>query len=143
MKTLKLVTLTLCLMFVYGASQAMQQDSKSEKLTTNYTMQTYVNAIHYGKLKGLSEVIDANAQFTMKRGDKVISNTKEEILKELKRLENVEQNCEIVQTVVSNLPSQMIVKVDMKYTAFTRINYVTLSESNAGWKISRVSSAFE
>jgi len=36
----------------------------------------------------------------------------------------------------------MIMQVDMKYDTFTRTNYVTLSESNSGWKVSQVSSTF-
>ena len=84
---------------------------------------------HYGKLKGLSQIIDENARFTMKRGDKLISNTKEEVLQAMKGQENVEQNCQITQSVVETLPNQMIVKIDMKYKTFTRTNFVTISEA--------------
>lgn len=143
MKTLKLLTLTVCLMLICGASMAMQPNAKSEKLTSNYTVQTYIDAVQHGRIKGLSQVIDENAKFTMQRGEKVISQSKSEILQAMKKQENVEQNCQVSHTIVQNLPNQMIIKVDMKYESFTRCNYVTLSESNNGWKISQVTTKFE
>jgi hypothetical protein len=144
MKTLKLIALSLCFMLTYGAATGKQQESKAEKLTVNYALKTYVDAIHHGKLQGLAQIIDENARFTMKRGNQLISNTKEEILRALKRQENVEQNCQVTQSTVETLPNQIIVKIDMKYRTFTRINYVTLSETNRdGWKVTHVSSTFE
>lgn len=142
MKTLKLIALSLSLIIAFGSAEAKQQESKS-KLTTNFTMQTYVDAIQHGRLKGLSAVIDDNAKFTMQRGDKLITLTKNEILNALKKQENIEQNCVVSQTLIQSLPNQMIVQVDMKYDNFTRINYVTLSESNSGWKVTQVSSTFK
>jgi len=143
MKAFKLITLAICFMLTYGVAGAIQLDSKAEKLTMNYALKTYVDAVHYGKLKGLSQVIDENARFTMKRGDKLISQTKDEVLEAMKKQENVEQNCQLSQSIVETLPNQMIVKINMKYDTFTRINFVTLSETNNGWKVSHVSSAFE
>jgi hypothetical protein len=143
MNTFKLFTLTICFALSYEVSHALQQDTKAEKMTMNYALQTYVDAIHFGKLRGLSQIIDENATFTMKRGDKLISNTKDEVLKAMKGQENVEQNCKITQSIVETLPTQMIVRVDMKYKTFTRTNFVTLSETNTGWKVSHVSSSFE
>lgn len=143
MKPLKLLTITALLMLTYGVSMAAQPDSKAEKFTSNYTLQTYMDAVQHGKLKGLSQVIDDNAKFTMQRGDKVISQSKSEMLQAMKRQENVEQNCQVYHSVVQNLPNQMIVKVDMKYESFTRSNFVTLSESNNGWKVSQVTTKFE
>lgn len=142
MKILKSITLFVCLMLAYGAAEARQQETKA-KLTTNFTMQTYIDAIHHGKLKGFSEVVEDNAKFTMQRGDKVITQTKSEVLKALKKQENIEQNCAVSQSLIQSLPNQMIMQVDMKYDTFTRTNYVTLSESNSGWKVSQVSSTFK
>ena len=45
MKTFKLITLTICFMLAYEVSGAKQQDSKAEKLTMNYALQAYVDAI--------------------------------------------------------------------------------------------------
>ena len=141
MKLLKLITLSLCFMMVYGTTWANQQTSAG-KLTSNFTMQAYLDAVQHGKLKGFAQVIDENAKFTMQRGEKLISQTKSEMLAALKKLENVEQNCQVSQSVVQSLPNQIIMKVDMKYETFTRVNYVTLSESNSGWKVAQVSTTF-
>lgn len=142
MKMLKLITLSLCFILAFGSAEARQQESKT-RLTSNFTMQAYIDAMHHGKLKGFSDVVEDNAKFTMQRGDKVIIQTKSDMLKALKKQENIEQNCKVSQSVIQTLPNQMIMQVDMKYDTFTRINYVTLSESSSGWRVSQVSSTFK
>lgn len=114
MKIFKLIALSLCLVLAYGSVEASQPDSKT-KLTSNFTMQAYVDAMQYGKLKGFSEVVEENAKFTLQRGDKVITQTKCEVLKALKKQENIEQNCQVSQSIIQSLPNQMIMQVDMKY----------------------------
>ena len=143
MKTLKLSFLTLCLMLGYNLTYAEQPISKPEKFTSNYTLKAYVDAIFYGKVKGVAQIIDDDAKFTIQRGETIIIQNKAQILQAMKRLENVQQDCEITQSIVQMLPNQIIAKIDMKYQAFTRSNFVTLSESGAGWKVSRVASTFK
>jgi DNA-binding TFAR19-related protein (PDSD5 family) len=64
------------------------------------------------------------------------------MLTEMKNSENVAQNCQTDYAIVEQNPSQAIVKVTLKYEAFSRINYVTMAQTNKGWKITNVSSVF-
>ncbi|WP_423149144.1 nuclear transport factor 2 family protein [Rubrolithibacter danxiaensis] len=141
MKALK----TILLVFIVVAAQQVSKaavDGNDEKAVKN-VINTYLDAFCHGKLKGFSQLLDENVKFTTERGDKIITYTKSEMLDALRKSANVEQNCKTDYSIIENLPNQMVVKVNMKYESFTKENFVTLTESENGWKITHVSTAFK
>jgi len=112
------------------------------KLTKNYAINTYVDAMTRGKLNGFNNVLDKSAAFNMVRGKQVLSFSKKEMLDYLQSNKNTEQACTTSTSVVENNASIAIIKVDMKYENFTRSNYVTIANTGNGWKITNVYSVF-
>ncbi|MBC7914797.1 MAG: nuclear transport factor 2 family protein [Pyrinomonadaceae bacterium] len=108
----------------------------------DYALKTYIDAITAGKVKGFAEILDNDVKFTVTRGEKIINYSRTEMLNSLKLSQNITQNCVTEHTIVEQNPTQAIVKVSMKYDAFSRINYVTMAQTNKGWKITNVSSVF-
>jgi hypothetical protein len=141
MKTLKSIALGFALLATVCVAKAA--DKPVERLSKNYAINTYVDAMSRGKLQGLSEVLDPTAKFSMLRGTKVLSYGKTEMLDFLKGSQNVEQTCTVSTSIVENNDNVSVVKVDMNYEGFTRSNYVTVANTGEGWKITNVYSVFK
>jgi hypothetical protein len=140
MKTLKTMMLGLAMLALCGAVKANTNDNG--KLTKNYAINTYIDAMTRGKLAGLNDVLDQSAAFNMVRGKQVLSFGKKQMLDYFQSNKNVEQQCTTSTTVVENNAGIAIVKVDMKFENFTRSNYVTIAHTANGWKITNVYSVF-
>ncbi|ASU36324.1 nuclear transport factor 2 family protein [Mucilaginibacter xinganensis] len=140
MKTLKSIMLGLALLVVCGAAKANTTD---DKLTANYAINTFVDAMTHGKTAGLSDVLDKSAEFNMVRGKTVLSYSKTQMLEFLNSNKNIEQACTTSTSVVESNASVTIVKVAMKFDGFVRNNYVTLANTGNGWKITNVYSTFK
>jgi hypothetical protein len=140
MKALKSIMLGLALLVVCGIAKANTID---EKVTPNYAINTFVDAMTRGKLAGLDAVLDKSAEFNMLRGKKMLSFTKNEMLEFFKSNKNIEQACTTSTTIVESDNKVAIVKVSMKYDDFVRDNYVTIANNGSSWKITNVYSVFK
>jgi len=143
MKTLKSIILGSIIVLTFGAAKANTIKADNEALTVNRAVTSYINAVAHGQTSDLDAVIDKNAEFTMLRGKTMLSFNKAEVLKSLKSDENVEQACTTTAAVTQSNSDMAVVKVDMKYNGFTRTNYVTLTNTGEGWKITNVYSVFK
>ncbi len=141
MKTLKTIIPAIALLFAFNFVKAADKDN--EKLTKNYTVNTYVDAITLGKLEGLNEILDNNTKFCVLQGKKVMNYSKTEVLEHLGNLKNIKQNCTTTTTLVEDNAEVAVLKVDMQYANFTRSNYVTIANTGNGWKITNVCSVFK
>jgi hypothetical protein len=142
MKTLKSLMLGLTLLVAGTAAKAANKID-GENLTKNFAINTYIDAMTRGKLSGFSEVVDQSAKFSMLRGTTVLSFGKTEVVDQLKSTKNTEQDCVTSTSVVESNNDLAVVKVDMKYSTFTRSNYITITNTGSGWKITNVYSVFK
>ncbi|MES2111068.1 MAG: nuclear transport factor 2 family protein [Bacteroidota bacterium] len=140
MKALKSIMLGLALLVVCGIAKANTID---EKVTPNYAINTFVDAMTRGKLAGLDAVLDKSAEFNMLRGKKMLSFTKSEMLEFFQSNKNIEQACTTSTSIVESDNKVAIVKVSMKYDNFVRDNYVTIANNGSSWKITNVYSVFK
>jgi hypothetical protein len=132
--------LGLAMLAMCGVVKANTNDNV--KLTQTYAVNTYVDAMTRGRLNGLNDVLDNSASFSMVRGKQVLSFSKKQMLDYFKTNRNTEQICITSTSVVESNANIAIVKVDMKYSDFTRSNYVTIANTGNGWKITNVYSTF-
>lgn len=141
MKTLKTTLIALFITLTFAAAKA-STPTTNERLTMRYAISAYVDAFTHGKCAGLENVIDDSAKFSHTRGQKVFSFSKSQVLESLKNQQDIEQNCTTTSRIVENTGNLVVYKVQMKYEGFTRINYVTMTDTGNGWKITNVSSVF-
>ena len=142
MKRVNTIIIALALVIATIGTKADPRTSK-QRLTIPNAVKGFQEAFVNGKIKGFSELLDDNVKFTITRGDKVITYTKDETLENLRKSANTVQNCETSHEIVESLPNQTVVKFSMKYENFTKENYITLTESDSGWKITHVSTSFK
>jgi hypothetical protein len=141
MKTLKAMMMGMALLLICGASQAKSLISPNN--SKDQVIDTYLNAVVHGKLAGIDDAIDNEAQFDMRRGNNVNTLTKAQIISSLKANENIEQDCQCTKTVVRDDDDMKVIKVDMKYNDFTRTDVITTEHAGSGWKITKVETSFK
>lgn len=141
MKTFKSFLAASVLILVTVTSFAKDEPT-SQRLSMGFALKTYIDAISSGKIKPFAEILDNDVKFTVTRGEKIINYSRSEMLASMKASANIVQNCTTDYSIVEQNPTQAIVKVTMKYDAFSRINYVTMAQTSKGWKITNVSSVF-
>lgn len=132
----------LGLVLVAGFGIAKADTPNDKKLTQNYAINTFIDAMTRGKLDGFNEVLDNTMKFSQLRGKTVLSFSKKEMLTFMETNKNVEQICTTSTSVVEQDSNVEVVKVNMNYGSFTRTNYVTLANTGNGWKIVDVYSLF-
>ena len=141
MKTLKAMMMGLALLFVCGISQAAPTGHANA--TKDQVIDIYLNAIVHGKLDGISDAIDDDAQFSTQRGDLVNTLTKSQILESMQANANIEQQCECTKSVLQDDDEKKVMKVNMKYADYTRTDIVTAEPEGKGWKITKVETSFK
>jgi hypothetical protein len=140
MKTLKSLIMGVALLGVCIVAKA--NNNPSQELTKDHAIATYVNAMTHGKLDGLNNVLDESVEFSMLRGNTVLSFSRKEMLDYFQNNKNVEQPCTTSTSIVENHANVEVVKVDMKFNGFVRSNFVTIADTGEGWKITKVYSVF-
>lgn len=141
MKTLKLTSIFFSLFLLIGSAKA-DGPKKRALLTVKYSISSFIDADAHSNCDGLSGIISDNAKFSMMRGDQLLSFDKKQLIQHMESLRGVMQNCTTDYTVVEAHGNYSLIKVEMKYPTFSRINYVTMNECSDGWKITNVSSIF-
>lgn len=66
------------------------------------------------------------------------SFNKKQYLKFLKESEGAKFNCETTYEILDQSGKTCIAKASMKFKQFTRVDYITLNQSEDGWKVSKV-----
>jgi len=141
MKTLKSLFLGLALLVITNVVKA--DEPTAAIITRNQAISTYINAMTLGNNAGLNEVIDQSAKFSILRGKSVISFDKADLMKFASQNQNVKQACTTTTTEMESNADMSVVRVDMKFENFTRTNYVTMANTEDGWKITNVYSVFK
>lgn len=131
----------MTLLLICGVTNAAT--STHNYLTKDEVIDTYLNAVLHGKLTGINNAIDNDAQFTMTRGDNMKSMNKQQVMEGLKSTENIEQDCKSTTTVIQDDDEICIRKVDMKYGDYTRTDVITAQHVGNGWKITKVETSYK
>jgi hypothetical protein len=141
MKTLKAMMMGLALLVFCGVANAGVKVSHNP--TKDEVVDTYVNAVTHGDLKGLDDAIDNDAQFNTKRGDHVNTLNKGQLLDDLKANAGTQQDCKCTATVVQDTDDTFTKKVEMNYGDFTRTDVITAQRAGDGWKITKVETSYK
>jgi len=140
MKTLQ--TLTAAFLITLSMSAFAAGEPNKKRFIMTYAVETYIDAMANGDIKELPALLDSDVKFSSTRADRVVTFGKSEVVKSLKDIENVKQNCVSSYKVLEQNQAQALVKVNMKYKNFTKVNYVTMQNTSTGWKITHVASSY-
>lgn len=140
MKTIK--SLTAAFLIVFSFSAFANDGSSVSKNKMYFAVNSYIDAVNTGNSKELSNLLDAKVKYTMHSDNEVRSYNKSEFLEVFKSYEGLVQNCRTDFSVLEMAGPQAIVKISMKYSDFTKVNYVTFTSGTDGWKITNISASY-
>jgi len=129
------------LLIVCGVANAATKTTHSG-LGKEEVIDAYLNAVVHGKIAGIDNAINDDAQFNLTRGDNVNTMSKQQMLAALKSNENIEQDCKCTSSIVQDDDDTVIRKVEMKYSDFTRTDVITAQRSGNSWKITKVETSY-
>lgn len=138
MKTLKKSILTLSFLLV--ACFLVKADSpKKAGKNANDVLIKYIENTTAGQGYEFKDLLADDFKQYVDCEKKELNYDKKQFIKYLKSFENIVFDCTTDYLVIEETKDFVIAKVDMQFANFTKTNYVTLSNTNEGWKITNIS----
>ncbi len=125
----------LALVIAFTSAKADGKPTKTEVLDI------FMNASAHGKLDKFESVIANDVEYNMQRGERTIKADRKQMMEFYKANENVDQACKCTATTLEDSDLYMVVKVEMKYDTYTRVNVVTIKDTGSNWKITKVNTS--
>src|SRR5437762_1041488 len=123
MKILKSIVLGLALIIACTAAKA------DGKLTKAEVLDIFMNASAHGKMEKFESVLANDMEYYIQRGNRTLKADKKQMVDFYKTNQNVEQSCKCTTTTLEDSDKYMIVKVEMKYDGYTRVNVFTIRDT--------------
>ena len=109
----------------------------------NKTIRDFIDSHMNANYKKLDEVMSDYATFKIPRGEKVLVQSKENLVEHMKELGNVTQNCEAKYEVLAKSDALVIARVDFNYENGMQHNFLILEKNtDKEWKITQVCKLF-
>jgi hypothetical protein len=103
----------------------------------------YIDSHMNGNYKILKKILNSDATFRIPRAEKVIVQSKPDIVDAMKTEGGVKQNCEVKYEVVAKSSALVMVRVDFCYDNCVQQNFLVLEKNDdKEWKIAQVYKIF-
>lgn len=103
----------------------------------------YIDSHMNGNYKILKKILNSDATFRIPRAEKVIVQSKPDIVDAMKTEGGVKQNCEVKYEVVAKSSALVMVRVDFCYDNCVQQNFLVLEKNDdQEWKIAQVYKIF-
>ena len=138
MKTLKKSILTLSFLFAACLFVNADVPTKAGK-SANDVLSKYIENTTTGQDHDFNELLGDDFKQYIDCDKKPLNYNKKQFMGYLKLSKDIKYNCTTEYSLVEETADIVIAKVDMKFPTFTKTNYVTLSNTKDGWKITSIS----
>ena len=139
---MKITILKVCLV---GILAAFSISAYSGPITSDYdkVVKAYIESHMNGDYKILREIMNDNAAFNIPRAEKVLVQSKPDIVKAMRKAGETKQDCQASYEVVAKSNALMMVRVDFFYLNCTQQNFLVLEkDDDKQWKIAQVYKIF-
>ena len=103
----------------------------------------YIESQMNGDYKILKKIMSDNAAFNIPRAEKVVVQTKPEILTTMKEVGEAKHECRVTYEVVARSNALVMAQVEFSYPNCTQQNFLVLEkDDNKEWKIAQVYKIF-
>lgn len=136
MKKIILTVVTLfTLAFSFNAS-AIEAFNPLKDVNAMKIALTYVEAITLGNTEFNKYLFTSDFEYRIAATDQV--HNRATYLKYLKGNQGLKYNCETSYEILDQTGPTCMAKATMKFEKFTRVDYITLLQTQDGWKINKV-----
>ncbi len=138
-KTLTTIATTL-LMIATFSSFAAENFNPLKHVATAKILTTYLEATTLGSTD-LNKFLFAD-DFEYRNSANGDSFNKKEYTAFLKAHKGIQFDCETTYEILDESGQACVAKATMKFENFTRVDYITLNQSEEGWKVSKVVTSY-
>ena len=131
---------------ILGLFAAVNTSYAVDKTPKGYSavIDNFIDGYMTGDYKKLDKILSDDASIKIPRADAVLVHSRDNMLEQMKKAGNTNQNCESKYEVLDKSEAMIVAKVDFKYAEFTQHNYIVLEKNdNKEWKITQVCKFFE
>jgi len=139
---MKITILKACLV---GILTAFSISAYSGPVAGDYdsVVKEYIDSHMNGNYKILKKIMNNEATFRIPRAEKVVVQTKPDVVDAMKADGGVQQNCEAKYEVVTKSSALVMVRVDFCYDNCIQQNFLVLEKNDdKQWKIAQVYKIF-
>ena len=139
---MKITILKACLV---GILAAFSISAYSGPITGDYdkVIKEYIDSHINGNYKALKKIMDDNATFTIPRAEKVVAQSKADVVDVMQKVGGIQQNCQASYEVIAKSSALVMVRVDFAYDNCLQQNFLVLEKNDdKQWKIAQVYKIF-
>jgi len=141
MKTLKTIFAGIALLFLGITANANVKPTSTGPTKTDI-VNSYIDAISYGKVNTLANILGDGLQFNAETRQNISTINKDQLLDYIKNNSVAKAPITTNTTMIIENYNTYVVKVEFKYADLTRTDMLTV-ENVDGWKITKVQSSFK
>lgn len=142
MKNLTKTIALACVLFVSSVNVFASTDKGLNNAIVDNVVDAYINSTVYGETAYVNELFSNNFNQKFNGGSKQKAIQKNAYIQFLKQNKGVKYNCETSFEWVEKGKDYSLAKVSLDFGDFKRIDYVSVSMQQDGWKIDEVNSVY-
>ena len=137
-KNMKISTFFMSLFFILALCNSGKAQDAKDSLTFNKVIVDYIESVKHTDFEKVKSVLGNDAIVKIPRFGKVIIETKNELVQEMKRNQGIEQNFNYTYSTVCFSDAISIAKVKLTYPSFNLYEYLIIEKQEERWKITQV-----
>lgn len=143
--TMKVLTTTFsaAIVFVSATASTETKNHSSHLAIVDSSVNHYIEIVTKGNVENINNLFSNQFYQNTHANGKIITHNKEQIIGFLKGQKNVKQNCSTTYLIMEQSGSYSVVKVEMQYRDFTKVDYVTLGKEGVYWKVNQVVTTYK
>jgi hypothetical protein len=136
--------LAVCMVCISLAAASAHSSTNKNSSTYDKVILDFIDSHENSDYKKLDKVLNDDACLKLPRGEKVLVQSKESLVGEMKKDQGTQQNCESKYEVLAKSNAMVIARIDFKYSNCTQHDYLILEKNDdKDWKITQVCKMIE
>ncbi|MVN23315.1 nuclear transport factor 2 family protein [Mucilaginibacter arboris] len=135
---MKTSTFFLSLFFILVFCKEGKSQGPKDSLTFNKVIVDYMEGIRNTDFEKIKSVFSNDAIVKIPRSGKVITETKNELLLDMRQYKGIKQNFNCTYSTVCYCDAIGIAKIKFAYPLFNLYEYLVIEKQEESWKITQV-----
>jgi len=136
--------LVVCIISVLSATTSVYSSTRKVAPTYNKIILDFIDSQVNSDYHKLDLALNENACFKLPRGEKILMQSKSNLVDQMKNDKGIKQNCDSKYEVLAKSDAMVIARIDFKYDNCTQHDFLIIEKNDdREWKITQVCKMFE
>lgn len=129
--------------FVAIATASFAKDKRVKNTNPTTVIDSYIQITTKGNTEGIQHLFSKDFKWTQSSNAKTKTCNRTDLITYLKSNKGLIQNCITTYSIVEKNNNCVIVKIEMKYDSFTKVECITLCNENQEWTINQIIESYK